>query len=153
MRPAGPADVPALTELARAAKALWGYAPAWLDRWRPQLTLTEDDIGRMTVLVAESDDRVVGFGAIDRVGEEWEVAHLWVSPAFTRRGVGRALLGQLAECARRQGARRLRIESDPHAAPFYESAGAVRAGAVPAPMPGAPERELPILELSLDPLR
>lgn len=39
--------------------------------------------------------------------------------------------------------------SDPFAEPFYLKLGARRIGAVPAPMPGAPGRVLPVLEFNL----
>lgn len=150
LRAASTSDAALLTEVAHAAKALWGYPPSWLDAWRPQLTVTQADITRMITTVAEWRGEVAGFGALDCVRDEWEVAHLWVRPAFTRRGIGRILLAALADAARAAGAHRLRIESDPQAESFYLRAGAVRTGAVPAPMPGAPERELPVLVLVLD---
>ena len=150
LRAAKASDAGTLTEVAQESKALWGYPSSWLERWRPQLTITHADIGRMIVRVAESRGEVVAFGALDYVRDEWEIAHLWVRPTFTRRGIGRILLTELADAGRTAGARRLRIESDPQAESFYLRAGAVRTGAVPAPMPEAPERALPLLELSLD---
>jgi len=150
VRTGRPSDAGPLSEVAQEAKALWQYHPAWLESWRPQLTLTEQDLERMIVRVAESNDGIIGFGAVDRVSGGWEIAHLWVKPAFTRRGIGRTILGHLADAAREAGAHRLRIESDPQAVAFYLSAGAVRTGSIPAPMPGAPERELPVLELVLE---
>jgi len=39
------------------------------------------------------------------------------------------------------------VVTDPHAEPFYLRLGARRVGEIAAPMPGAPERKLPLLEL------
>jgi hypothetical protein len=40
------------------------------------------------------------------------------------------------------------VLSDPFAAPFYIRMGAVQIGEVSAPMPEAPNRTLPLLELA-----
>jgi GNAT superfamily N-acetyltransferase len=103
----------------------------------------------MIVRVAEAGGELAGFAAADCPGGAWEIAHLWVRPRFGRQGVGRRLLNAVVEAAREAGARRLRIEADPHAERFYMDRGAVRVGVRPAPMPGAPDRTLPVLELAL----
>jgi hypothetical protein len=43
------------------------------------------------------------------------------------------------------------IVAEPNATGFYEKLGARRVGAIPAPMPGAPDRELPLYEIVLEP--
>jgi len=43
---------PALSRLAQASKAHWGYPQAWLLEWEEQLTLTEDEIRNGLVFVA-----------------------------------------------------------------------------------------------------
>ncbi|HSJ64288.1 MAG TPA: GNAT family N-acetyltransferase [Gemmatimonadaceae bacterium] len=144
---AGEASV--LTAIALQAKATWGYPSEWLEQWREALTLSPVDLDRMIVRVAVDRGTPVGFGAVDRIAEGWEVAHLWVLPSHGRRGIGGRLLSALANAARGAGAATLRIESDPHAAEFYERAGAVRIGAVPAPMPGVAERVLVVFELRI----
>ena len=150
IRPARAADARQLSMVAFEAKAFWGDDLAWMEAWRPQLTLTAADLDRMIVRVAEQVETIVGFGAVDRPRGEWELAHLWVKPDYMRRGLGRRLLDALALAARQAGARSLRIESDPRAEAFYLGAGAARTGAIPAPMPGAPLRVLPVLQLALE---
>ncbi len=144
-----PGDIAALSAVAREAKALWGYPAEWIRQWREELTIDESDLRRMTVLVAEVGGEIAGFGALERTDDGWEVAHLWIRPSHGRRGIGRTLLDALATHARTEGAKSLRIDADPHAAPFYERAGAGRVAEVPAPMPGAPERVLIAMELPL----
>ena len=61
------------------------------------------------------------------------------------RGVGRALLRELARRARALGIRRLAIAADPGAAAFYLRFGAVRVGTVESEV--QPGRRLPLLEL------
>lgn len=153
IRDAAPADAARLSEIARAAKAHWGYPAAWLERWRDELTLTADAIADRTVRVATGDDGApLGFAATSAAGSpRRELEHLWVDPAAMGRGVGRALLRDALRAAHAAGAVGLSILSDPHAAPFYLRCGARPAEDVPAPMPGAPERTLPRLHLDTEP--
>jgi acyl-CoA synthetase (NDP forming)/GNAT superfamily N-acetyltransferase len=62
-------------------------------------------------LVAESHDRLIAVGSLERSGpEEAEVAFL-VDDAFHGRGIGTLLLEQLASLARENGIRRLRADT------------------------------------------
>jgi predicted N-acetyltransferase YhbS len=150
IRPGYAADAAALSAVARESKALWGYSRQWLDRWRADLTISAEDIDRMIVRVAVLDGVIAGFGAIQRLIEGWELAHLWVHPSYGRQGVGTRLLADLGEAARAAGAERLSIVADPHAVPFYRKAGAVGVGEVAAPMPGAEARVLVGMSLELE---
>jgi GNAT superfamily N-acetyltransferase len=137
-----------LTEIARAAKAHWGYPAPWLAQWAPDLTITADLVGRQPTFVAIRGETAIGFYMIEDRNERWSLAHLWVVPAWHGMGVGRRLVAHaLATVARlRPGV--LEVESDPNAVAFYERCGARRIGSVPAPMPGAPSRALPLLAFS-----
>jgi len=52
-RPARPADVARLTEIAHRAKAHWGYPPDLLELWRGDLTYTVESLAADQVWVAE----------------------------------------------------------------------------------------------------
>ena len=67
-----------------------------------------------------------------------------VAPEYHGRGIGRALIGHCIVVAQKRGLATLRVESDPHALGFYRRMGATQIDAVPAPLPGLPERTLPI---------
>lgn len=108
-----------------------------------------DDLSRLTVRVAETDDgRVAGFYAIGGgEGCASEVWYFFVDLPFIGRGVGRQLFADLVPTAHSLGISSLRIEADPGAAPFYEHMGAVRVGE--APSNSIPGRMLPRYELGL----
>ena len=151
IRAALPADAARLGEIAAAAKAHWGYPPAWLAQWRAALTLTPADVTRWTVQVAtDATGTRVGFAALSPAQPRWEVEHLWVHPTVIGRGVGRLLLRDALRRAHAAGDVGLAIDADPHSAAFYLRCGAQPAGAVPAPMPGAPDRTLPRFWLDAD---
>ncbi|SRR6266567_579277 len=151
VRRAVPADAARLTALAHRAKAHWGYPPAWLAEWADALTIVPDYIERHRVFVAEQAEELLGVCAIEDHETHWSLEHVWVDPLSHGRHIGRRLVDQAlaAAAAKRPGL--VRVESDPHAVDFYLRLGARLAGTVKAPMEGAPERILPVLEFSVPP--
>jgi predicted N-acetyltransferase YhbS len=149
IRRARPCDAPALTELARAAKASWGYPAQWLEQWAPDLLITPEYIEANDVFVATLDGRVIGMTALQVAGGHASLEHAWINPGFHGRGLGAALVRQALAAASNRGASAVGVISDPFAEPFYLRLGAMRRGAVPAPMPGCPDRVLPRLEFRL----
>lgn len=149
IRPARPAEADRLTAIAHAAKRHWGYPEAWVEAWRDALTFTPGGIEARSVWVAtEADDLPIACVALRVDGTAAEVEHLWVEPAAMGRGLGRALFAHAVETAREWGATALFIDSDPHAAPFYERMGAERVGWTRADVLGE-RRRLPRLRLGL----
>lgn len=146
---ARPEDAAALTRIARAAKAHWGYPPAWIEHWHPALTLTPDYIAAHPTFIAVRDNHILGFHALQfRTTTDVILDHLWVLPATMRTGIGRTLFEHAEQLARQSGATRLEIVGDPHAEGFYLRMGATLYGHQPAPVDGQP-RFLPLLEKSL----
>jgi GNAT superfamily N-acetyltransferase len=148
LRDARRADYPGLSALALRSKGHWGYAPAMLAAMREELTWTVADAARGVFRIAEVDGVLAGFHAVlDLESGAAELEALFVDPPFIGTGIGRRLMDDAADCARRRGARRLVIQGDPNAEAFYRAAGAVRRGTRPsASLPG---RDLPLLELDL----
>lgn len=142
IRRASPSDSERATELARAAKAHWGYPAEWLAMWRNDLAISAEAIEKHPTYVASIDGEVVGVCQIlaGEVGAILE--HVWVDPERHGVGVGRALV----ERALGETSGVVAVVADPNAERFYLKLGASRVGDVPAPMPGAPARTLPLLE-------
>jgi ribosomal protein S18 acetylase RimI-like enzyme len=146
LRAATPADAPAATALAHLAKAHWGYPPEWMQAWAAELAVSAGYLERHRAWCAESTGRLVGFCALEEAPAGWELASLWVDPGWQGLGVGRALAACALEEARRlRPDWAVRVVADPNAVGFYERLGGRRVGALPAPMPGAGERVLPVL--------
>lgn len=144
--PASAGDAPALTELATRSKAHWPYPEEWLAEWRPQLRITEELVASAAVFVARRGSTSLGFYALAITGRTASLEHLWVDPSAMRQGIGRALFEHARDRAGQLGCEILRIDSDPHAEPFYLAMGAARVGTVPAPVAGH-RRELPRLQI------
>ena len=149
IRPARTDDAPRVSGLAFAAKASWGYSSEWLERWRHDLTLTPEYLDANRAWVAEREGVIVGVCVLAVRGDDASIEHLWIAPHQQRQGVGRALIAVALEVAAECDAQRVEVESDPFAEAFYAGLGARRIGTLPAPMPGAPERILPVLEFRI----
>lgn len=142
-------EAAALSALAFASKSHWPYTPHQMEGWRAGLTISPYTVAWTPVWLAETEGGIAGFFVLVPGQQEWLLDHFWVLPACMGRGVGRALLAAAARIAAQGGAGALLIHSDPHAEGFYRACGAVRTGAQPAPLPGQPERVLPVMRLAL----
>ena len=143
IRRATPSDSERATELARAAKAHWNYPPEWLASWRADLAITAEMIDRHPTFVAVVGGEIVGVCQLQEADERAMLEHVWVDPAVHGKGVGRALVKH----AREEAPGVMMVVADPNAVGFYIKLGARRVGDIAGPMPGAPERKLPLLEI------
>jgi GNAT superfamily N-acetyltransferase len=143
---AQPGDADALTRIAFAAKAHWGYPERWMERWRDALTITPEFIRRNEVHVATVEGEQAGFYALVGEGRRIELEHLWVLPERMGAGVGRALFEHAVRTAASLGAGVVGIEADPNAEGFYRQMGARRVGEIVYEIDGR-ERVLPLLAM------
>lgn len=159
LSPAVPADAPALTAIAHAAKRHWGYPEEWIRRWADTLTLTPEYLARHAGFVARVGEEIVGFCALQleprpagtralHEAGDAQLDHLWVRPEAMGKGIGRALFAHVERYAHQQGTRRLWLESDPHAEGFYRRMGMFVIGRRSAPMEATP-RFLPLMEKTI----
>ena len=89
----------------------------------------------------------MGFYRLRARGDEATLADLFVEPGAIGRGYGRQLWEHAVATARRLGARRLVLQSEPHAEGFYRAMGAERIGEAPSTV--FPGRSLPLMRLTL----
>ncbi len=148
IRAARPAEAGALTALALAAKAHWGYPASFMARCRSALTIEPAMIRRHVFRLAEGEGGfILGFYGFEPDPAGIGLSHLFVRPDAIGGGIGRALWEDAVALARRKGYGRMMIVGDPHAAGFYHRMGAVPAGAVPSEID--PARALPLFRLEL----
>jgi len=169
-RPAGPADIKEINRVALSAKAYWNYSAELMRIFERELKWTAPELqdertytGLALLNVPAVPDRVCGFFRVEQIvpddgriepGNErkndCELGALFVDPAFIGKGLGSMLLQQACETGRAWGYNSLRVESDPHAEPFYLAMGAVRIGSKASI--SIPERKLPLLRLPIPPV-
>ena len=148
LRAARPEEAGALSRIAFASKAHWGYDADFMAACRDELTVSEAHIGERNILVAECDGVLLGFGGLcAREDGEPEIWHLFVAPEAMGHGVGRLLTEALIDHARASGAPRLWVESDPNAESFYQACGFHRVGETPSGSIAG--RSLPLLVMEL----
>ncbi len=120
IRSAGIADVPAML-------ALWLEAAA-----EPSHTDDEESLRRLierdpkALIVAESENRIVGSVIAAWDGWRGSVYRLAVAPDHRRAGLGRRLMSEAEERLAEAGARRLQaivVESDAQATGFWRAIG------------------------------
>jgi GNAT superfamily N-acetyltransferase len=146
IRRAVPEDAGALSRIAFAAKAHWGYPERWMERWREGLTITPEFVEGNEVHVAVVEREPAGFYALVGEGRRIELEHLWVLPERMGTGLGRALFDHATGRAAVLDAETVGIEADPNAEGFYRRMGATRVGENVYEIDGQ-ERELPLLTL------
>jgi GNAT superfamily N-acetyltransferase len=148
IRPAIPGEASALTQIALAAKAYWGYPERWLELWKPQLTFSPAYLEENESWVAELDGVPAGFYTLlEKDGSAW-IENLWVSPVVIGKGVGKRLFLHALELSRQRGFASLHLEADPNAAGFYEKMGMEKIGERRSDIEGRP-RILPIMAIQL----
>ena len=145
---ANPPDAAALSAIAWAAKAYWGYPAHWMEQWRELLTITPQFIAANETFAAVADGQLIGFHALHESAGTLRLEHLWILPEQIGKGIGRGLFTHAVERASLRGVRCLTIEADPNAEPFYRHMGATRISTVASEIDGR-RRELPLLTFDL----
>ncbi len=99
VRPAEPADLPRLVEIASHSAT----AAGWNEQQYTRLFSPAAPANHVT-LVIQQDDRVAGFLVARQVaGSEWEIENVAVSGPARRRGLGSRLLGSFLDLVRSRG--------------------------------------------------
>lgn len=112
-----------LDTLAEIEKACF-HAPWSADMLR-------EELGKGIFLVAEQDGAAVGYVGCQTVLDEGYITNVAVSPDCRRQGIGRALIAELTERAKRAGLAFVTLEvraSNAPALALYEGAGFRRVG-------------------------
>lgn len=148
LRPATPADAPALTGILHRAKASWGYADDKMAAFREAWGIRETTIRSMQITVAEQDGVPIAFsGVVPQDEETLLVDYLFVDPTMHGRGIGGLLLKRAEDIARQKKLTRLYLESDAHAGTFYEKQGFRTFDTRPSEM--SPGSDIPLMEKCL----
>ena len=140
------ADCPTLTEISKTAKAHWGYAQDWLALWDADLTITPALLQQGYVYKLVDQAKILGFCMIQEEGEQLEIEHLWIRPAYMGKGLGKFLLRKVLDIVISKRHVTLSVIADPNATGFYEKFGLKTVDFVPSLPEG---RQLPLMRLPL----
>jgi N-acetylglutamate synthase-like GNAT family acetyltransferase len=137
IRPARMPELRALSGLCLRAAAAFEADREMLRASRRELVVTPDSLLEARTGVLEQHGRAVGIAQVAVDAQGAELMRLHVDPDHMRRGHGAALLAWAASQARALQAKRIDIACPPHAAGFFQRAGALRAGEREGPRPGS----------------
>ena len=148
IRRARPKEAGVLTDISMRAKQSNGYDDAFMAACRAELAVTPSSMTEGEYWVAETDVVCGCVCLIDNLdGVSGEVHAFFIDPAMQRRGIGRLLWRKVVERAKSRGLKRLHLDADPAAVPFYEAMGFAVVGEAPS---GSIEgRMLPRMEIQL----
>ncbi|MEL7525885.1 MAG: GNAT family N-acetyltransferase [Pseudomonadota bacterium] len=148
LRPAAPADAPALTGILHRAKASWGYPDDKMADFMDAWGIRETTIRSIQITVAEEQGLPIAFlGVVQEDAETLLVDFLFVDPEMHGKGIGGLLLKRAEDVARQMRLTRLRLEADTHAAGFYEKHGFQTYDTRPGEM--LPGSDIPFMEKRL----
>jgi GNAT superfamily N-acetyltransferase len=143
IRDGQPADVPRLEALQLRASLVWEDDRENLTANPAAVTVPSAAVTDGRVRVALCGAEIAGFSLVLPLrASVCELDGLFVDPRFMRRGIGRALVADLVARARVEGATRLTLDANPHAAAFYEAAGFSTVGETQTDFGTAPRMEL-----------
>jgi ribosomal-protein-alanine N-acetyltransferase len=123
IRPATPADVPALRRIAAEAST----AAQWDDHAYDRLF--DGDSARLVLVIG--DDSIQGFLVAQSIGPEWELENIVVAPGAQRRGLASALLQHFLAVVKQRGGDTIFLEvrsSNAPARALYAGHGFVETG-------------------------
>jgi ribosomal-protein-alanine N-acetyltransferase len=104
IRPAIPADIPAMMALERDAAT----AAHWSSE-QYEIAFSGEAPSRV-LLIIEEDEGVQGFIAGKALGAEWEIENIAVARPARRRGLGTRLLGEILDLAQHKDAKAIFLE-------------------------------------------
>jgi ribosomal-protein-alanine N-acetyltransferase len=119
------ADSEDLNRLMGLAEICHG-APHWTSTTWSQVMGSATTGEQRNILVAESEEELIGFGVVGIAAGQAEIESLAVSTTARRQGIGRSLCEALMQWARMRGASRALLEvrmSNRTARALYESLG------------------------------
>ena len=133
IRTAAVADVAALREVYRRS-SLSNEGDRDLLSAHPELLEWSDlAVREGRTRMAEADGCVAGFATVMFTETAAELEDLFVDPDWMRRGIGRALVEDIAVVARSAGSPFIEVDANPHALSFYSRVGFVSVGEADVP--------------------
>ena len=142
-RSASKSDIQFLNQISFQSKKHWGYPDEWMEKWKDDLIISEEDLNRQVVTLIELNERVIGFSAVTESADAFEVTHLWIISDHIGQGYGKQLLKEALRPASGSG-KQVVVEADPHAEAFYHSQGFRTFDKIESYPPG---RYLPVMKL------
>ncbi|TPD71262.1 GNAT family N-acetyltransferase [Flavobacterium microcysteis] len=113
-----------LSEITFEGKAYWGYGKEQLEKWRNDLTITQDYIENNETFKLIVDDEIIGYYSILKLENKIiKLDYLFLLPKFIGKGYGKFLMNHCIKKAKEINMKKIILDSDPNAELFYKSFG------------------------------
>ena len=141
-------DSKKLTELTIRSKSHWDYSMQQIEKWRDDLTVSEDYIIEKEVYkLIDSKDKIIGYYSFFKIDEvNVKLENLFVESKLMGYGYGKMLMNDFIERIRKTRTEKIILDSDPNAENFYAKNGFKVVGKLKTSIEG---RFLPIMELKV----
>ena len=137
-----------LSNIALESKSYWIYDNDFLEKCKPYLTISIDDIINTSVYVIEDGISIFGFYQLKHINEkEVDLGMFFIKSEYIKKNLGAKLIEQCKSIAKNLGYKFLIIESDPNAKGFYEKQVGIFKGYVKSEV--SETRSLPVYEIRL----
>lgn len=135
-----------LTEIAHSAKSYWRYPKDWLNSWKDDLTVTENQILSNSTFIIEVKGEIIGFTMLMKTSSIYSIEHFWIKPDYIGQGFGKKLMHYLLNQEEVKSSI-IQALADPYAEAFYQKSGFVKIADIPSSIPG---RTLPLMQIQID---
>ena len=115
-------DKEILNRISIESKMHWNYPLDWIENWKDDLTLKENDFSAQSIFKLELSGSIIGFCAIREHNKNYEITHLWLEPEYIGKGFGKLLLNETIKKVVKKD-KPIIVEADPNAESFYKSQG------------------------------
>jgi ribosomal protein S18 acetylase RimI-like enzyme len=142
-------DAEKLTELTIRSKSNWNYSPEQIEKWKEDLTITQEYIANNSVYKLIVDERLIGYYSFFNVSDgKVKLDNVFIEPEFIENGYGKILITDFLKRIESIGFVKVTLDSDPNAETFYERLGFKVVGKLESSIQN---RFLPIMEMEILP--
>ena len=114
-------DSQELTKLTIKSKAIWGFSVKQLEKWKDELTISQEYIENNHVYKLLREQQIVAYYSYIQLNKKIvKLDNLFVHPDHIKKGCGTILLNDLLEKVMNSSFEKIILDSEPKAKEFYE---------------------------------
>ena len=133
-----------LTVLTIKSKSYWGYSPDQIEKWNDELTITQEYVDKNDVFKLSDNGQIIGYYSYLRLNSNTvKLDNIFIHPEYIRKGSGNLLMGNFIERMKKNGCKKITLDSEPNAEVFYKNFDFTVVGKLESSIK---DRFLPIME-------
>lgn len=142
-------DTNDLTELTIRSKSHWDYSKEQIEKWRDDLTVSENYILEKEVYKLTNGNDLIGYYSYFKLNDlDLKLDSLFVEPKCIGKGFGKMLMSDFLQRMQNTKFERIVLDADPNVEKFYEQIGFKVIGKLETSIK---DRFLPIMEMKITP--